>query len=102
MNRELIKDFLRESFPNPERKGCPNEDVLQALAEDRIAPDDPALLHVGSCSECYREYLHLRREIEELRAGNRAEDQPSSSQTGSKVLPFPQRSKDDTPNEIKK
>ena len=59
VNRELIKDFLRESFPNPERKGCPDEDVLQALAEDRMTPNDPALLHVGTCSECYREYLHF-------------------------------------------
>ena len=85
MNRELMKDFLRERFPNPERKGCPDEDVLQALAEDRIAPNDPALLHVGSCSECYTEYLHLRREIEEERLKNQ-----------SNVLPFPDRSKNQT------
>ena len=85
MNRELMKDFLREQFPNPERKGCPDEDVLQALAEDRIAPNDPALLHVGSCSECYTEYLHLRREIEEERLKNH-----------SNVLPFPDRSKNQT------
>ena len=85
MNRELMKDFLRESFPNPERKGCPDEDVLQALAEDRIAPNDPTLLHVGSCSECYTDYLHLRREIEEERLKNH-----------SNVLPFPDRSKNQT------
>lgn len=71
MNRELMKDFLRESFPNPERNGCPDEDALQALAEDCIAPNDPALLHVGSCSECYREYMHLRREIEGSRQRER-------------------------------
>ena len=88
MNRELIKDFLRESFPNPERKGCPDEDVLQALAEDRITPNDPALLHVGSCSECYREYLHLRREFEET--------QVAKGTTSPKVLSFPSR-KDETP-----
>ena len=88
MNRELMKDFLKESFPNPERKGCPDEDVLQALAEDRITEDDPALLHVGSCSECYREYLHLRREFEEAKLKTR------SAEHGSKVLPFPNQSKD--------
>ena len=92
MNRELIKDFLRESFPNPERKGCPDEDILQALAEDRIAPNDPALLHVGSCSECYREYLHLRREIEEAQSGDRAVGQAPTPQTGANVLSFPDRS----------
>jgi len=72
VNHELMKDFLRESFPNPERKGCPDEDILQALAEDRIIPNDPTLLHVGSCSECYREYVHLRREIEESRSREQA------------------------------
>ena len=60
-----MKDFLLETFPNPERKGCPDEDTLQALAEDRLPPNHPALLHVGSCSECYAEYLHLRQDFEE-------------------------------------
>lgn len=83
-----MKDFLRESFPNPERKGCPDEDLLQALAEDRITPNDPALLHVGSCSECYREYLHLRREFEEAKLKTR------SGERGSNVLSFPDRPKD--------
>lgn len=67
MNRDLMKDFLRDSFPNPERKGCPDEETLQALAVDRLAPNHPALLHVGSCSECYAEYLHLRQDFEENR-----------------------------------
>ncbi len=102
MNRELIKDFLRESFPNPERKGCPEEDVLQALAEDRIAPNDPALLHVGSCSECYREYLHLRREIEELRVGEQVAKQTFDSQSESKVLPFPRPPRDGNPRDSDK
>lgn len=96
MDRELMKDFLRELFPNPERKGCPNEDVLQALAEDRIAPNDPALLHVGSCSECYREYLHLRREIEEFPRGEKA----SNGEQSSKVLPFPRHAKSGPPEDI--
>lgn len=96
MNRELIKDFLREQFPNPERKGCPDEGVLQALAEDRIAPNDPALLHVGSCSECYREYLHLRREFEEVKTGDRTGEQGLNPQSASNVLPFPSRPKDRT------
>jgi hypothetical protein len=93
VNRELMKDFLRESFPNPERKGCPDEDVLQALAEDRIAPNDPALLHVGSCSECYREYLHLRREIEDSRLEERDATPVPDSKGGINVVPFPGPSK---------
>ena len=97
MNRELMKDFLRESFPNPERKGCPDEDALQALAEERIVPDDPTALHVGSCSECYIEYLHLRHELEEaLLVSPVDECQTSNFQSGSNVLPFPNRQKNKT------
>ncbi len=95
MNRELMKDYLLQSFPNPERKGCPDEDVLQALAEDRVASNDAALLHVGSCSECYREYLHLRREIEEARQKEHTAASITNSQADSKVIPFPSQSKQD-------
>ncbi len=63
LNRAILNDFLLEMFPNPGRKGCPDEVAMQALAEDRITPEGPTtLLHVGSCSECYREYQHFRRE----------------------------------------
>ena len=81
MNRELMKDFLRETFPNPERKGCPEEDVLQALAEDRISPNDPVLLHVGSCSECYAEYLHLRQDAQEALASTPLGSSSSDAET---------------------
>ena len=93
MNRELMKDFLRETFPNPERVGCPEEDVLQALAGDRISPNDPALLHVSSCSECYAEYLNLRQDVQEalastLPGSSFSEIRPSTSD----VLEHPARS----------
>jgi hypothetical protein len=63
-----MKDFLLETFPNPERKGCPDDKTLQALAEDKLPADDPARLHVGSCSECYVEYRHYRLDWEEAKA----------------------------------
>ena len=93
-----MKDFLLESFPNPERKGCPDEDTLQALAEDRLPPNHTALLHVGSCSECYAEYLHLRQDFEE----SNKQLSPSLVQNQvpvatvkqpERTVPFPPRSK---------
>jgi hypothetical protein len=68
-HRELLEEFFLEAFPNPERVGCPDEDALQALAENGPVANDPVLLHVASCSECYREHRHLRREDSERRAG---------------------------------
>jgi hypothetical protein len=55
-----MNEFLLEAFPNPERKGCPDESVLKALAEGRLPSNDPVGLHIGSCSECYAEYHHYR------------------------------------------
>ena len=60
-----MKEFLLEAFPNPERKGCPDEETLKALAEDRLPPHHSARLHVGSCSECFAEYRGYRLEWED-------------------------------------
>ena len=67
MNPDLMKDFLLETFPNPERKGCPDDKTIQALAEDKLPPGHPTRLHVGSCSECYAEYRHFRQDWEEAK-----------------------------------
>ena len=57
---DLIKDFFLEANPNPERKGCPDEQTLQGLAEDRLPVSHPARLHLASCSECFAEYRAYR------------------------------------------
>jgi len=66
-NSDLLKDFLLEAFPNPERKGCPDEQTLKALAEGRLEVDHPAALHVGSCSECYSEYRNYHQDWKEAK-----------------------------------
>ncbi len=66
-NSDLLKDFLLEAFPNPERKGCPDEQTLKALAEGRLEVDHPAALHVGSCSECYSEFRNYRQDWREAK-----------------------------------
>ena len=65
MNDDLLNDFLLEAFPNPERKGCPDEKTLRAFAEDRLPPGNPTLQHIASCSECYAEYRHYRQDWKE-------------------------------------
>ena len=68
LNPDLMRDFLLKTFPNPERKGCPDDKTLEALAEDRLPADHPVRLHVGSCSECYAEYRHYRLDWEKSNA----------------------------------
>lgn len=60
-----MKDFLLETFPNPDRKGCPDEKTIQAIAEDRSPLTEAVGMHIGSCSECYAEYRNFRKDWEE-------------------------------------
>ncbi len=62
---DLLTEYLLTAFPNPERKGCPDEETLKAFAERRLPLGDPAIDHVASCSECYAEYLNYRLDMEE-------------------------------------
>jgi hypothetical protein len=68
---DLMKDFFLEANPNPDRVGCPDEQTIRALAEDRLPPGNPALLHLASCSECFAEYRGFRGDWEVARSKRR-------------------------------
>lgn len=71
MDLDLLKNYLLKAFPNPEREGCPDEETVKALAERRLPLNQPAMLHIASCSECYAEYRHIRMDrVEAVRASN--------------------------------
>lgn len=79
MNDDLLNDFFLESFPNPERKGCPDEQSLRAFAEDRLPAGNPILQHISSCSECYAEYRHYRQDWKEASNKTEIDSQPPQS-----------------------
>src|SRR4051812_3084445 len=61
--KKQLQDAILRDYPNPERKGCPGDDALKALAGRPLDDDlegDPQWHHVTHCSECYREYLAYR------------------------------------------
>lgn len=68
---DLMKDFFLEANPNPDRVGCPDEQTIRALAEDRLPPGHPARLHLASCSECFTEYRGFRGDWESARSQRR-------------------------------
>jgi hypothetical protein len=71
LQRRLQEEILSK-YPNPERKGCPGDAVLKALASrpfDESMEGDPNWEHVTHCSECYREFLGFRSAITQ---GNKA------------------------------
>ena len=62
--KRKLQDSILSQYPNPERKGCPGTAVLQGLARkysDERVEGDENWHHVTHCSECYREFLDIRR-----------------------------------------
>jgi len=58
----LLDRELAEGFPNPNRIGCPDSELLQRLARHQVPiPEiDPWIDHLGSCSECFADFNRLR------------------------------------------
>lgn len=60
MENDPIEELLLRAYPNPERKGCPDSNTLQALAHKTVPHDDPAWQHIWKCSPCFAEFKQLR------------------------------------------
>ncbi len=54
-----IEDILLTGFPNPERSGCPGQDVIIDLANQKLNREHDAWRHIWACSPCYRDYKTL-------------------------------------------
>ena len=57
-----VQGGIAKAYPNPERKGCPNQVAIIDLARRSAAFDDsieedPGWQHVTHCSPCYCQYL---------------------------------------------
>ncbi len=63
LQREYQKG-VQASYPNPERRGCLETDILQDLAARSARHEDieeeQQWKHVIHCAPCYQEYLDLR------------------------------------------
>jgi len=64
LGRGLLKDF-----PNPERIGCPEADVLKKIAshEMPLSEAEKWLDHLGSCSPCYADFKRFQEAHERQR-----------------------------------
>ena len=70
---ELLKSLgkiVANSYPNPDRVGCPSEEVLRAIASRTIDTVEGAdhIRHVLTCSPCYRRIQALRRRAKSRRS----------------------------------
>jgi hypothetical protein len=55
-----IEEILLTGFPNPERKGCPSPEVIEALGNRKLDRDHPAWQHIWSCSPCFKDFKTIR------------------------------------------
>ena len=56
---KFLDRHLAHDFPNPKRRGCPCDAVLELAAFDPKRVKDSVLRHLFRCSPCYRRYSAL-------------------------------------------
>lgn len=57
--QELIETFervVREDYPNPERVGCPSQEVLEQAAASLTRAPQSVLDHIAKCAPCLQDY----------------------------------------------
>ena len=73
---EFARSYLSETFPNPERKGCPPNNALRVLASRPTDTDESISNHLTCCSPCFNAYMvhlaHGRAELIESQKIRRA------------------------------
>lgn len=67
VRKELQASALRD-FPNPDRVGCPDPAVLDAISRRKTQMTQEQLHHITHCSPCFRTFLSVREEIGKRRA----------------------------------
>ena len=58
--KHVLQQAVLNSYPNPDRRGCPGTDVLRTVAQLWLPPEDERWEHISQCSPCYREFLNFR------------------------------------------
>lgn len=61
---EAGKRYFSTAFPNPDRVGCPGQDILKAIAFRRLDRETARQWdnHMSHCSPCFNEYMAFREE----------------------------------------
>lgn len=66
--KDAVQQAILRNFPNPERKGCPGNEVVQEVAARRKLIEDDVWHHIIHCSPCYATFLECK---DQIRAGRR-------------------------------
>ena len=55
--------LLAGGFPNPNRAGCPSNEILRAMASRKLEIEQVKnwIEHLGTCNPCFRESTEFRK-----------------------------------------
>jgi hypothetical protein len=66
---DQLENSMRNQFPNPHRRGCPDREVLENIASRTLSLSqaEPWLDHLGRCSPCFRDFEAIRAQRARIR-----------------------------------
>src|SRR5260370_14383846 len=64
---DFAGSYLSETFPNPDRQGCPPDAAVGSFAFKPIEGEPGVTEHMASCSPCFRRYGELLAELKSQR-----------------------------------
>jgi hypothetical protein len=65
--KNAVQQAILQNFPNPERKGCPGDEIVREVAARRDLIEDATWQHITHCSPCYATFLEYKNEIRRAR-----------------------------------
>jgi hypothetical protein len=63
---EAGRSVFSTAFPNPNREGCPGEEVIKAISARKVdlAQQRDFMVHMSRCSPCFNDYARFRKEAQ--------------------------------------
>src|SRR4051794_31857307 len=62
-----VQESILRNYPNPERKGCPGDDVVREVAARTELKADDTWEHITHCAPCYRIFLNSKEQLRNQR-----------------------------------
>jgi hypothetical protein len=66
-----VQESILRNYPNPERRGCPGDDVVRTVAARSEVNPDTLWEHITHCSPCYAVFLRCKQEFRKRAAYRR-------------------------------
>lgn len=63
----VVQESILQNYPNPERRGCPGDDVVRSVAGRTELQTDDLWEHITHCSPCYAAFLAYKEQFRQER-----------------------------------